>query len=104
MLGGPVVLLGRAVVQGVVGVGQRGPARRAGVLVPQPHRTGRGTERSARKAGGGASGTRHLSHAAHATVRRKNKASATPETTNTQVEMRKMNKEGEWTERRKNPK
>lgn len=73
--GGPVVLLGRAVVQSVVGVGQRGPAcladvQRADGLIPQPHRTGRGTERSGRKAGGRASGTSHLSHAGHATMKK----------------------------------
>lgn len=69
--GGPAVLLGRAVVQSVVGVGQRGPAclasvQRADSLIPQPHRTGRGTERSGRKGRRGASGTSHLSHAGHA--------------------------------------
>lgn len=76
--GSPAVLLGRVVVQSVVGVGQRGPARlahvqRAHVLIPQPHRAGRGRERSGRKArgGGGASGTSHLAHAAHATVQTK---------------------------------
>lgn len=47
-------------------MGQRGPAclasvQRADGLIPQPHRTGRGTERGGRK--GGASGTSHLSHA-----------------------------------------
>lgn len=71
--GGPAVLLGRAVVQSVVGVGQRGPAclanvQRADGLIPQSHRTGRGTERSGRKGRGGASGTSHLSHAGHATT------------------------------------
>lgn len=74
-VGGPAVLLGRAVVQSVVGVGQRGPARLANVqradgLIPQPHRTGRGTERGGRKGGGGASGTSHLSHAGHAKKKR----------------------------------
>ena len=73
--GGPAVLLGRAVVQSVVGVGQRGPAclanvQRADGLIPQPHRTGRGTERGGRKGGGGASGTSHLSHAGHATMKK----------------------------------
>lgn len=73
--GGPAVLLGRAVVQSVVGVGQRGPAclanvQRADGLIPQPHRTGRGTERSGRKGRGGASGTSHLSHAGHATMKK----------------------------------
>lgn len=60
-------------------MGQRGPARlahvqRAHVLIPQPHRAGRGRERSGRKArgGGGASGTSHLAHAAHATVKTPN--------------------------------
>lgn len=73
--GGPAVLLGRAVVQSVVGVGQRGPAclanvQRADGLIPQPHRTGRGTERSGRKGRRGASGTSHLSHAGHATAKK----------------------------------
>lgn len=69
------VLLGGAVVQSVVGVGQRGPACLAGVqgahgLMPQSHRTGRGTERSGPKARGRASGASHLSHAGHATVKK----------------------------------
>lgn len=90
--GGPAVLLGRAVVQSVVGVGQRGPAclasvQRADGLIPQPHRTGRGTERSGRKARGGASGTSHLSHAGHATAEIKKQNTPTP-TTNTQAEMK----------------
>lgn len=82
--GGPAVLLGRAVVQSVVGVGQRGPAclasvQRADGLIPQPHRTGRGTERSGRKARGGASGTSHLSHAGHATTEIKKKKTPQPQ-------------------------
>lgn len=86
--GGPAVLLGRAVVQSVVGVGQRGPAcladvQRADGLIPQPHRTGRGTERSGRKGRRGASGTSHLSHAGHATVKNN-----PPRSTNTQAEMK----------------
>lgn len=73
--GSPAVLLGRAVVQSVVGVGQRCPAclasvQRADGLIPQPHRTGRGTERSSHKGRRGASGTSHLSHAGHATTKR----------------------------------
>lgn len=93
LFGGPAVLLWRAVVQSVVGVGQRGPARlanvqRADVLIPQPHRTGRGTKRGGRKVRGGASGTSHLSHAGHATVKRNTPAPPT-ETTNTQAEMKK---------------
>lgn len=86
--GGPAVLLGRAVVQSVVGVGQCGPAclayvQRADGLIPQSHRTGRGTERSGRKGRGGASGTSHLSHAVHATVKKK-----PHQITNTQAEMK----------------
>lgn len=85
--GGPAVLLGRAVVQSVVGVGQRGPACLASVqgadgLIPLPHRTGRGTEHSGRKGRGGASGTSHLSHAGHATAEKqktKNKKTPPPE-------------------------
>lgn len=52
--GGPVVLLGGAVVQSVVGVGQRGPAWLINVqwadgLIPQSHRAGRDTELSGHK-------------------------------------------------------
>lgn len=85
-VGGPAVLLGRAVVQSVVGVGQRGPAGLANVqgadgLIPQPHRAGRGSGRGR----GGASGTSHLSHAGHATTEKK-QAPPRPKTTNTQAE------------------
>lgn len=98
VFGGPAVLLGRAVVQSVVGVGQRGPAclanvQRAHGLIPQPHRTGRGTERSGRKGRGGASGTSHLSHAGHATMGKKTKQPPRPQTTNTQAEMKNKDDE-----------
>lgn len=66
------VLLGGAVVQSVVGVGQRGPARLAGVQGAHglmSHRTGRGTERTGPEVRGRARGASHLSHAAHATVK-----------------------------------
>lgn len=95
-VGGPAVLLGRAVVQGVVGVGQRGPAGLANVqgadgLIPQPHRAGRG---SGRKGRGGASGTSHLSHAGHATTEKKQPPR--PKTTNTQAETKnKLMRRGE---------
>lgn len=70
---GAAVLLGRTVVQSVVGLGQRGPAclvniQRADGLIPQSHRAGRGTKRSGRRRASGAS---HLSHAAHAIVKKK---------------------------------
>lgn len=96
----PAVLLGRAVVQSVVGgVRRRGPAcladvQRAHGLIAEPHRAGRGRERSGRKARGRgrASGTSHLSHAAQAPP---------PPETHTQAEMRNkdekkrtINKEG----------
>lgn len=81
--GGPAVLLGRAVVQSVVGLGQRGPAclvniQRADGLIPQAHRAGRGTERSGRKGRRRASGASHLSHAAHATVKNETKQPPQP--------------------------
>lgn len=74
-VGGPAVLLGRAVVQSVVGLGQRGPAclvniQGADGLIPQSHRAGRGTERSGRKGRRRASGTSHLSHAVHAIIKK----------------------------------
>lgn len=94
--GGPAVLLGRAVVQSVVGVGQRGPAclanvQRADGLIPQSHRTGRGTERSGRKGRGGASGTSHLSHAGHATT---NKHPPEPQTHRQKWKIKMMRKRG----------
>lgn len=103
--GSPAVLLGRAVVQSVVGVGQCGPAclasvQRADGLIPQPHRTGRGTERSGRKGRRGASGTSHLSHAGHATTKRNTPNPA--RTTNTQAKMKnKMMRNGRVNTRKK---
>ena len=94
--GGPAVLLGRAVVQIVEGVGQCGPACLAGVqradgLIPQPHRTGRGAERSSRKGRGGASGTSHLSHAGHATVGKRKSPSQTKPQTQAEMKSKKEN-------------
>lgn len=107
--GGPAVLLGRAVVQSVVGLGQRGPAclvniQRAHGLIPQAHRAGRGTERSGRKGRRRASGASHLSHAAHATVKNKTKQPPprppAPKTTNKQAETTTRREESQ-TERKK---
>lgn len=83
-------------------MGQCGPAclasvQRADSLIPQPHRTGRGTECSGCKGRRGASGTSHLSHAGHAvTGGGGQKTKTPPRITNTQAEMEdKLMRKGE---------
>lgn len=107
-VGGPAVLLGRAVVQSVVGLGQRGPAclvniQGADGLIPQSHRAGRGTERGGRKGRRRASGRSHLSHAVHATATKKTDPPQPRKTTDTQAEMTNkiMRREESTTERKK---